>query len=121
MALKFLDASGQGYTSDAIRAINYMTMMRTVYGVNVRVANASWGGGGYDPALSAAIASRRPGRHPLRRRRRQRRRQQRRLAPVPGQLQAGQRPFRRRQRPERPSRLRSATTAPARSTWPPRA
>ena len=29
MALKFLDADGSGYTSDAIRAINYATMMRT--------------------------------------------------------------------------------------------
>jgi subtilisin family serine protease len=57
MALKFMDADGQGYTSDAIRAINYMTMMRTVYDVNVRVANLSWDGGGNDPALSAAIAT----------------------------------------------------------------
>jgi subtilisin family serine protease len=57
MALKFLDANGDGYTSDAIRAINYTTMMRTVYGVNVRVANNSWGGAANDPALQAAIAS----------------------------------------------------------------
>ncbi|MGD0900089.1 MAG: S8 family serine peptidase [Thermoguttaceae bacterium] len=57
MALKFLDANGQGYTSDAIRAVNYMTMMRTVYHVNVCVANASWTSGTYDPALDAAIAA----------------------------------------------------------------
>jgi subtilisin family serine protease len=55
MALKFLDANGSGYTSDAIRAINYATMMRTQYNVNVRVINASWSGGTADPALSAAI------------------------------------------------------------------
>jgi subtilisin family serine protease len=57
MALKFLDANGDGYTSDAVRAINYATMMRTVYNVNVRVANNSWGGAANDPALQAAIAS----------------------------------------------------------------
>ena len=42
MPLKFLDANGDGYTSDAIRAINYATMERAEYGVNVRVINASW-------------------------------------------------------------------------------
>jgi subtilisin family serine protease len=56
MALKFLDATGNGYTSDAIRALNYATMMRTEYGVNVRVANCSWDGAANDPALQAAIA-----------------------------------------------------------------
>ena len=55
MPLKFLDASGGGYTSDAIRAINYATMQRTQYGVNVRVINASWSSGAADPGLTAAI------------------------------------------------------------------
>ena len=55
MALKFLDSSGSGYLSDAIRAVNYATMMRTNYGVNVRVTNNSWGGGGYDAGLLDAI------------------------------------------------------------------
>ncbi len=55
MALKFLSASGAGYTSDAVRAINYATMMRTQYGVNIRVLNNSWGGGGYSGSLEAAI------------------------------------------------------------------
>ncbi len=55
MALKFLSASGTGYTSDAIRAINYATMMRSQYGVNIRVLNNSWGGGGYSASLDAAI------------------------------------------------------------------
>ena len=55
MALKFLDGSGSGYLSDAVRAINYATMMRTQYGVNVRVMNNSWGGGGYSSALYNAI------------------------------------------------------------------
>ncbi len=55
MALKFLDDSGSGYTSDAVRAINYATMMRTRYGVNVRVMNHSWGGPGFSTALHDAI------------------------------------------------------------------
>ncbi|MFN3150589.1 S8 family serine peptidase [Bremerella sp.] len=55
MALKFLSASGAGYTSDAVRAINYATMMRTQYDVNVRVLNNSWGGGGFSASLEAAI------------------------------------------------------------------
>jgi subtilisin family serine protease len=55
MPLKFLDSTGGGYTSDAIRAINYATMERTQYGVNVRVINASWSSGVADQGLSAAI------------------------------------------------------------------
>lgn len=50
MALKFLDASGSGYTSDAIRALNYAVAN------GAKVVNASFGGGGYDPAMAAAIA-----------------------------------------------------------------
>lgn len=55
MALKFLRADGSGYTSDAVRAINYATLERSRYGVNVRVINMSWGGGGYSSALGTAI------------------------------------------------------------------
>lgn len=55
MALKTLGASGSGYTSDAVRAVNYVTMMRTQFDVNVRVINASWGGTGYSAALDSAI------------------------------------------------------------------
>ena len=55
MALKFLDSSGSGYLSDAIRSVNYATMMRTTYGVNVRVTNNSWGGGDYETGLFDAI------------------------------------------------------------------
>ena len=43
MVLKFLGEKNQGFTSDAVRAINYATMMRTKFGVNVRVTNNSWG------------------------------------------------------------------------------
>jgi subtilisin family serine protease len=55
MALKCLDANGYGYVSDAVRAVNYATMMRTSYGVNVRVMNNSWGGTIYSSALNTAI------------------------------------------------------------------
>ncbi|MCY2986823.1 MAG: S8 family serine peptidase, partial [Planctomycetota bacterium] len=56
MALKFLDDSNQGLTSDAVLAVNYATMMRTDFGEPVRVLNASWGqSGGYSSALRTAI------------------------------------------------------------------
>ncbi len=55
MALKFMDSTGSGYLSDAIRAINYATMERTQHSVNVRVINASWGGGGFSSAMQTAI------------------------------------------------------------------
>ncbi|NQU21213.1 MAG: S8 family serine peptidase, partial [Candidatus Nealsonbacteria bacterium] len=57
MALKFLSAEGSGYTSNAVRAVNYATMMRTTYDVNVRVTSNSWGGGGYSSAMNSAIAA----------------------------------------------------------------
>lgn len=43
MPLRFLGPDNTGAISDAIRAINYATMMKTQHGVNVRVANNSWG------------------------------------------------------------------------------
>jgi hypothetical protein len=49
MALKFLDSSGSGFTFNAVRAIEYATMM----GANI--TNNSWGGGGYSQALYDAI------------------------------------------------------------------
>lgn len=55
MGLKFMDASGAGRLSDAIAAIDYMVSMKVNYGVNIRVSNNSWGGGGFSPALHAAI------------------------------------------------------------------
>jgi subtilisin family serine protease len=55
MPLKFLGADGSGSLSAAVQAINYMVMMKN-RGVNIRVANNSWGGGGYSDALYHAIA-----------------------------------------------------------------
>ena len=49
MAVKFLDDEGYGWTSDAIDAINYATMMGADIMCN------GWGGGGYSSALEAAI------------------------------------------------------------------
>jgi subtilisin family serine protease len=48
MSLKFLGPDG-GYTSDAIKAINYAKEM------GVKISNNSWGGGSYDNALKEAI------------------------------------------------------------------
>ena len=56
MALKFLSASGSGSLAGAIKAIDYATMMRINYGINVRLSNNSWGGGGYSTPLEQAIS-----------------------------------------------------------------
>lgn len=55
MPLKFLSASGIGFLSSAIAAIEYMTMMREEFGVNIVVSNNSWGGGPFSQALLEAI------------------------------------------------------------------
>jgi autotransporter-associated beta strand protein len=55
LAMKFIDSSGRGLTANAVRAVNYATMMRNNYGVNIRVTNNSWGGPGYDQSLHDAI------------------------------------------------------------------
>lgn len=51
MALKFLGASGSGWTSDAVRAADYAVANGAL------ISNNSWGGGGFNPALQAAIAA----------------------------------------------------------------
>jgi subtilisin family serine protease len=53
MPLRFLDAGGNGSTSDALDALHYASTMRR-HGINIRATNNSWGGGG-DQALSDAI------------------------------------------------------------------
>jgi subtilisin family serine protease len=50
MALKFMDSSGSGYTSDAIRAIDYAVSR------GAKILNNSWGGNLPDNLLQAAIA-----------------------------------------------------------------
>ena len=54
MGVKFLNASGFGSTSGAIGAIDWAVKAKRA-GVNVRVVNASWGGGGYSRALADEI------------------------------------------------------------------
>jgi subtilisin family serine protease len=49
MALKFLDSSGSGYLSAAVKAINYAVAN------GADVINASFGGGGYYSAMATAI------------------------------------------------------------------
>ncbi len=54
--LKFLDASGSGMTSAAVRAIDYFTAAKTRSTVVDFVAtNNSWGGGGYSQSVLDAI------------------------------------------------------------------
>lgn len=48
-ALKFLGGDGGGSLADAIKAIEYATMMK------MPITNNSWGGGGFDQTLKAAI------------------------------------------------------------------
>ncbi len=55
MGLKFLSGGGSGSTSDAVRAVNYATMMRRDHGINIVATNNSWGGGGFSQSLSDAI------------------------------------------------------------------
>jgi beta propeller repeat protein len=57
MAIKFLSDEGWGYTFDAIEAVEYATLMKKNYGVNINLTNNSWGGGGYDQGLYDAIAA----------------------------------------------------------------
>ena len=57
MSLKFLGGSqGKGSTSNAVKGINYAIAMRN-RGINVRVINASWGGGSNSQSLRDAIAA----------------------------------------------------------------
>ena len=50
MGLKFLGKNGSGYISDAISAIDWAVSAKDS-GVNVRVLNNSWGGGGFSQAM----------------------------------------------------------------------
>ena len=54
MALKFLDASGNGNTADAVAALNYANVMRS-RGVDIRLTNHSYVGTGFSQTLKNAI------------------------------------------------------------------
>jgi subtilisin family serine protease len=55
LSLKFLDSSGSGAISDAILCFDKATALKQ-NGVNIRVTNNSWGGGGFSQALKDAMA-----------------------------------------------------------------
>lgn len=56
ISAKFLGRNG-GTTANAIKAVNYITDLKTRHGLNIVATNNSWGGGGYSLGLYNAIAS----------------------------------------------------------------
>lgn len=54
IACKFLSSSGSGYTSDALKCIDYFKGLAQA-GVKLMATNNSWGGGGYSAAIYNAI------------------------------------------------------------------
>lgn len=55
MSLKYFGAQSFGSVDSTIRAIDYATMMKTRFGVNVVAINASWGNIGYHKGLHDSI------------------------------------------------------------------
>jgi subtilisin family serine protease len=51
---KFLGRRG-GTTANAVKAVDYLTDLKTRHGINLVATNNSWGGGGFSAALLAAI------------------------------------------------------------------
>lgn len=58
IACKFLDANGSGYTSNAVRCLQYAATMKD-RGVPIVTTSNSWGGRGYSQSLADAIESNR--------------------------------------------------------------
>ena len=56
LSIKFLDANGSGSVSDAVAGFNLLRTLK-LGGVNIRVTNNSWGGGGYSQALKDAMTA----------------------------------------------------------------
>src|SRR6185369_14938091 len=55
VSAKFLGPAG-GSTADAVRAIDYITDLKTRHDMNIVATNNSWGGGGFSQAMEDAIA-----------------------------------------------------------------
>jgi subtilisin family serine protease len=53
ISCKFLES--YGYDDNAVKAIDYLIDLKTRHGINIKVTSNSWGGGGYNPGLLAAI------------------------------------------------------------------
>jgi subtilisin family serine protease len=54
ISCKFLGPSG-GTTLNAVKALDYLTDLKTRHGINLVATNNSWGGGGYSQSLHDAI------------------------------------------------------------------
>ncbi len=54
ISAKFLGRNG-GTLANAVKAVDYLTKLKTQQGLNVVATNNSWGGGGYSDALFDAI------------------------------------------------------------------
>ncbi|MEO6329564.1 MAG: S8 family peptidase [Ginsengibacter sp.] len=54
VSAKFLGNNG-GTTANAIKAVDYITDLKTRHGLNIVATNNSWGGGGFSQALQDAI------------------------------------------------------------------
>jgi subtilisin family serine protease len=54
ISAKFLGSNG-GTTANAIKAVDYITDLKTLHNLNIVATNNSWGGGGYSSGLQAAI------------------------------------------------------------------
>ncbi|MGS2717049.1 S8 family serine peptidase [Eionea flava] len=55
MAVKFLNSENRGSSSDILASFDYVHMMKLEQGVNIRLTNNSWGGGGENQSVKAAI------------------------------------------------------------------
>lgn len=55
ISAKFLGKTG-GTTANAIKAVDYLTDLKSRHGLNLVATNNSWGGGGFSQALLEAIA-----------------------------------------------------------------
>jgi subtilisin family serine protease len=55
VSAKFLGRNG-GTTANAVKAVDYITGLKTRHGLPVVATNNSWGGGGYSQALADAIS-----------------------------------------------------------------
>ena len=52
--VKFLGRRG-GTTANAVKAVDYLTDLKTRHGINIVATNNSWGGGGFSQSLLDAI------------------------------------------------------------------
>lgn len=54
ITVKFLGRRG-GTTANAVKAVDYITNLKLLHGINLPATNNSWGGGGFSQALQDAI------------------------------------------------------------------